>query len=179
MPLPIAHSLAGASVVALARPRGSIATDWRLLLLGGFLAVTPDFDFLLIWTLHVSRSLHRGPTHSIFFALVVAALMLMVAGFSRGGAVLACGAAFLSHGVLDFLTTKRGGGVKLLWPFSDERFKLGVVGFSEFPHGFNLVELLKASAIELIVFTPILLTVLVVREYFSWHRAASKIDSRI
>ena len=80
---------------------------------------------------------------------------------------MACGAALRSHGILDYLCTKDGGGVGLLWPFSDERLKLGVIGVSEFPHGINLVELAKASLIELIIFAPILLAALMMRNYLA------------
>jgi membrane-bound metal-dependent hydrolase YbcI (DUF457 family) len=177
MPLPIAHSLVGASVVAFSRPRGSLKSDWPLLLFGAFLAISPDFDFLLIWSLHLRRGLHRGPTHSIFIALIVTGLMLIGTGFSHIRSVLACGAAFLSHGLLDFLTTKWGGGVKLLWPFSDERLKLGLVGFSEFPQGFNLMELVKSSLIELMAFAPILLAVLLMRGYLLQHSAMRETQS--
>lgn len=167
MPLPISHSLVGASVAALVRPQTSIRQDWLVLLSAAFLAVAPDFDFFLVWGLHLSRGLHRGPTHSIFLALIVTSLLLIGTGFSRIKSVLACGVAFMSHGILDFATTKIGGGVELLWPFSDERLKLGVVGFSEFPHGFNLVEVIKSGLIELVAFAPILLIVLLLREYLT------------
>ncbi|MDT4954432.1 MAG: inner membrane protein [Acidobacteriota bacterium] len=167
MPLPIAHSLIGASVVTLCRPRSPLKDDWRLFLFGAFLAVIPDFDFFLIWGLHLSREWHRGVSHSIFFALMLTGATLLVAGLSRTGIVLACGAAFLSHGILDFLSTRQGMGVELLWPFSDDRLKLGVVGISEFSHGINLIELVKASLIELIIFAPILLGALLVRKYLA------------
>jgi|SRR2546423_1047225 len=167
MPLPISHSLVGAGLAALSRPQSSLKRDWPVLLLAAFLATTPDFDFFLIWGLHLSRSFHRGPTHSIFLAAIVTGLMLLGSGFSNVRTVLACGAAFLSHGILDFLTTKLGGGVELLWPFSDVRLKLGVVGFSEFPNGFHLAEVVRSSLIEVAVFTPVLLAVLLIREYRS------------
>ena len=167
MPLPIAHSLVGAGVAALSRPQNSLKRDWRVLLLAAFLAVTPDFDFFLIWAGISGHEAHRGPTHSILFALAVTLLLAISAGFSYLRSVLACGAALLSHGILDFLTTRQGRGVELLWPFSDERLKLGVIGFSEFPHGFHLLEIVKSSLIELIVFAPLLLAMLLIREYWS------------
>lgn len=167
MPLPIAHSLVGVSVATLYHLRRPLNDDWRLILFGAFLAIIPDFDFFVIWGLHLSRSWHRGASHSIFFALMLTGVMLLIAEFSRARIVLACGTAYLSHDILDYLSTKQGGGVGLLWPFSDERVKLGLIGISEFPHGINLMELVKASLIELIIFAPILLGVLLIRKYLA------------
>ncbi|MGI8656440.1 MAG: metal-dependent hydrolase [Pyrinomonadaceae bacterium] len=164
MPLPIAHGLVGATIVALGRPQSTLNRDWHVLLLGSVFAISPDFDFFLIRGLHFGRGLHRGFSHSILAAFIVTASMLAVLGISHLRNVLALGAAFLSHGLLDFLTTKRGGGVELLWPFLRERFKSGLIGFSEFPVGFSLKEVIKASLIELVVFVPILLAVLLIRE---------------
>jgi inner membrane protein len=165
MPLPIAHGLVGASVVALCHPKSSFMRDWKLLLLGAILAISPDFDFFLIWSLHLGRGLHRGFTHSILVALIVTFFLSVIIGLSHIRVALACGAAFLSHGLLDFATTKRGGGVELLFPFSSARLKLSVIGISEFPYGFQLLEIIKSSVIELVLFTPMLLVILLVREY--------------
>src|SRR6476646_8975007 len=67
---------------------------------------------------------HRGATHSIVFALLLAlvALGLTVAlELPRLKTFLFAAAVAVSHGLLDTLT--RGGlGCALLWPFSDERF---------------------------------------------------------
>jgi membrane-bound metal-dependent hydrolase YbcI (DUF457 family) len=172
MPLPIAHSLVGASIVALLRPQGSIKRDWPILALGAFLAVTPDFDFFVIWGLNLSRGWHRGPTHSILVAVVATALMLIVAGRAHLRSVLACGAALLSHGILDFLATKEGSGVRLLWPLSRARLKLGLFGLSDFQNGFNWAELIRSLLIELTLFGPILLVLLLIREYLSSQASA-------
>src|SRR4051812_7792229 len=167
MPLPVAHSLVGASVVALFGPQRPLKDDWRLILFGAFLAIAPDFDFFFIWALHLGGGWHRVISHSFLFAIIFTILMFLVTRVSHVRGVLACGAAFMSHGILDYLSTKDGGGVGLLWPFSDERLKLGVVGISEFPHAINLIELAKAGLIELIIFAPILLAALMMRYYLA------------
>jgi membrane-bound metal-dependent hydrolase YbcI (DUF457 family) len=164
MPLPIAHGLVGASVVALWRPKGLLGRDWRKMLIGAALAISPDLDFFLPWGLHL-RGWHRGFTHSISLALAATGLMIAVLGISHLRDALAYGTALLSHGLLDFLTTQKGGGVELLWPFSNERLKLGWIGFSEFPFGFHVVEVIKASLIEILVFAPVLVALLLLREY--------------
>lgn len=164
MPLPIAHGLVGASTVAAARPRNTIKRDWLMLVAGAVLAIIPDFDFFPSVVLHASRSWHRGFTHSILMAVIVFGFLLLVLGTSRLKESVAFVVAYLSHGLLDWATTKRGGGVELLWPFSTERFKLGLIGFSEFTHGFALPEMIKDGLIEFAVFTPLLLIILLLRE---------------
>jgi hypothetical protein len=76
--------------------------------------------------------------------------------------------ALLSHGLLDFTTTRAGGGVELLWPFTSERFKLGLIGLSEFglKHQTrleSLMEMLKGCALELLIFGPVFLAILLFR----------------
>lgn len=153
--------------MALFYPQTSLRRGWRILSLGAFFAISPDFDFFLVWLLPQNWEWHRSLTHSIFFALAVTGLMFIGTGFSRIRIVLACGTALLSHGLLDFLTTKQGGGVELLHPFSDERLKLGIVGISEFGEGFYITELIKSSLIELIIFVPIFFAVLWIKGYLS------------
>jgi len=165
MPLPIAHSLVGASVITVSNPQSPLKEDWRLILFGAFLGIAPDFDFFFIWAF--GKGHHRVFSHAIFSALMLTVLMLLVTRFEHVRSVLACGAAFLSHGILDYLGTKDGGGVGLLWPFSGERLKLGVIGIFEFPNGINLVELTKAGLIEIIIFAPILLSALMMRHYLA------------
>ena len=53
VPLPVAHGLVGASVVAALRPSNQPGR-WRWLALGAFLGIAPDFDFALNW-LRLSR----------------------------------------------------------------------------------------------------------------------------
>ncbi|MBV9958826.1 MAG: metal-dependent hydrolase [Acidobacteria bacterium] len=164
MPLPISHGLVGATVVALWRPRSRVSLDWPQLFCGAILAVSPDADFLLVWGFH-QRGWHRSFTHSILMAVIITLLMLAMRGLLETRTALAYGTAFLSHGLLDFATTRLGGGVQLLWPFSGERLRLGLIGISEFPHGLGFVELLKSALIEMLVFVPVLLIVLGLRRF--------------
>jgi membrane-bound metal-dependent hydrolase YbcI (DUF457 family) len=80
MPLPIAHGLLGACVIAALYPK---PTNRRYipLFIGALLANAADFDFLLVFIFH-SKEWHRGFSHSIFFALVVAQFLF---GFSASG----------------------------------------------------------------------------------------------
>ncbi|GEM_PF-2150200 len=164
MPLPISHGLIDAGIVALVHYRNSIKQDWMKLLLGAFFAISPDFDFFIVFGLHLSRGWHRSFTHSIPFACIIAVLLIAVMGLWCTQTSCAYGLAFLSHGLLDYLTTKQGGGVQLLFPFSMDRLRLGLFGVSEFPIGINLSELVKTSLIEIITFAHPLLFFLILRE---------------
>ena len=119
MPLPIAHGLFGASVIAWLHPQSAPNRKYRPLLIGALLANAADLDFLLVFVLQ-SEAWHRGFSHSIAFALLVYAVFAVALGKSRLQVAIAYGLAFASHGFLDFVTTKEGGGVELLWPFSGE-----------------------------------------------------------
>jgi len=161
MPLPFAHGLVGAGVVAALHPRPT-RRRFAPLVAGALLANCADLDFALVFLAH-DRSYHRGFTHSPAFALAVCAAMLLTFGRARAREALAYGLAYASHALLDYSTTKFGGGLELLWPFSAERFGLGVVGLSELPSGMPPGGVLKAALLELLIFAPPLACVLLAR----------------
>ncbi|HEV3467840.1 MAG TPA: metal-dependent hydrolase [Pyrinomonadaceae bacterium] len=165
MPLPVAHGLLGASVVAALQPRSFLTTPGRLaaaLLAGAFAANAADLDFLLVFALR-SKTWHRGFTHSLAFALLVGAALAAGLGRERARQAAAYGLAFASHAVLDWVTTKEGGGVELLWPFTGERFVPGWWGLSEVPSRMPAADILKSLAVEFALFAPPLLAVLLWR----------------
>lgn len=170
MPLPVAHGLVGASVAAALAPEGWMATRRRrvgVLLAGALLANAPDFDFLLAFALR-SRAWHRGFTHSLAFALLSLGLLALWLGRARLREALACGLAYASHGLLDWATTKEGGGVELLWPLTGERFGLRWHGLSELPSRLAPLEVVQALAVESALFGPPLAAVLLL------HRLRAK-----
>jgi membrane-bound metal-dependent hydrolase YbcI (DUF457 family) len=75
-----------------------------------------------------------------FLCFLIGCLIFAGTAFTGIRKALALTTAFLSHGILDFLTTKYAGGVELFYPFSNERVKLGIFGVSEFESGFYLEE---------------------------------------
>ena len=158
MPLPVAHALVGASIVAAIRARPTSFRRPAALLAGALLANAPDLDFFLVFALH-SRAWHRGFTHSLVFAACVSLLFVFCLGRRRARDTTAYGLAFASHGILDFLTTRAGGGVELLWPFSSERFALAWAGLSELPSRLPPLAILKWLAVEFLIFTPLLLLI--------------------
>lgn len=167
MPLPIAHALLGASLAAAIHTRPDKQRYRVALISGAILANAPDLDFLLVFTLH-SRAWHRGFTHSLVFACFVSLLFVLTFGKRRLRDALAYGLAFASHGILDFLTTKAGGGVELFWPFSGERLLLGWAGLSELPSRLPPLTILKWLAVEFLIFAPVMLAVLL------WRRTVAR-----
>jgi inner membrane protein len=133
------------------------------LLFGALLANAADLDFVLVFALG-SRAWHRGFTHSLVFALAVTLTLALSLGARRLREAAAYGLAFASHGVLDFLTSKDGGGVELLWPFAGERLRLGWWGLSEVPSRLPAAGVLRALAIEIALFAPPLLAVILLRK---------------
>jgi len=99
----------------------------RPLLVAGIVAsMLPDLDVLAFrFGIAYSDPLgHRGFSHSLFFAMIMAAVAslfhrrLGVSRFTAFAFVLIAGA---SHGLLDMLTNG-GLGVAYFWPLTDERF---------------------------------------------------------
>ena len=163
MPLPVAHGLLGASLVAAIHPQ-PIKRYFIPLLFGAFLANAADFDFGLV-LIQDSKTWHRGFSHSITLALIVGLLFVLFLGKHRIREAIAYGLAFASHGVLDYITTKEGGGVELLWPFSSERLVFGWVGLSELPSRLPAIEIIKALVVEFVIFAPLLMLIMSLKKY--------------
>lgn len=162
MPLPIAHGLVGASIVALVHPNANLK-NWKPLLLGFILANCPDLDFgfsfLFGW-----RGFHRGFTHSLLVAFLVAVLIFILLRNRNWQIPLAYSAAFLSHTILDYLSAK-SGAVRLFIPFDNSPHGLGLISFSELSRGFVITDMLYFSLIETLIFAPLfLLAVFIIRK---------------
>ncbi len=166
MPMPVAHGLLGATLVAAVLPRAGARRYYLPLAAGAFLANAADLDFGLVFALH-SRAWHRGITHSFVFALLVFLALFVSLGRRRAAKAFAYGLAYASHSLLDFATTKIGGGVELLWPFNAERFALGWRGLSELPSLLPSAEIVRALCVEFALFAPPLLALLL------WRRRAA------
>ncbi|MNK13485.1 Inner membrane protein YbcI [compost metagenome] len=106
-----------------AADRGRIATP--LLAAGVVAAMLPDADVLAFALLipYADSFGHRGASHSILFATLLAALAALLRTHLHATAVQAAafvGISALSHPLLDALTSG-GLGVALWWPWSGER----------------------------------------------------------
>jgi len=170
VPLPVAHGLVGASVVAALRPSDQLV-GWKWLAFGAFLGVAPDFDFALNWLGISIGGWHHGFTHSIPFALVVGLMTIVVLRRWNVRSFLVFGAAYVSHTLLDYALTE-SRGVALWWPFTNHRYKLQLPNPIDYTYSVNsfskaATDLLKISLVELLIFAPLLLVVISVRQFVS------------
>jgi inner membrane protein len=123
MALCLAHATAGYLAYEALRPAG----PHRPWLLAGavVLANVPDLDFLPGLAVGDPDAYHRGVTHTLLAALVVAAGVGLVARWRRvprawWWAAFAA-VAYGSHLLVDWMTVDvvPPHGIQLLWPFSD------------------------------------------------------------
>jgi inner membrane protein len=133
MPSIISHAVVP---LAVGLALGSKAIPGRLLLIGMTAAMLPDADVLAFrFGIPYAHQLgHRGITHSLVFALLLATLAWIFArqlASSRKHAFSFMFFATASHPLLDMLTNG-GLGVALIWPISNERlfFPLRVIEVS-------------------------------------------------
>ena len=173
--MPIAHGLLGASIIAAVHPQPA-KRYFAPFFIGILLANAADFDFFLVLFFE-SRVWHRGFTHSILFALLVCLIFIMVLGKKHIRTALAFGLSYASHCLLDFATTKDGGGVELFWFFSSERWQLGLVELSESATKLPLVEVVRALFLETLLFIPVFVLMLYLRRYLrpDWSKAKDSI----
>jgi inner membrane protein len=143
MPTILTHA---AVPLAIGLGLGEKRVSRRLLVAGVVASMLPDVDTIgfHFGVPYGSRFGHRGFTHSLAFA----AVMATAAALSSKGLRTTVGKAFAfvfvagaSHGLLDTLTTG-GRGVALLWPFTAQRFfapwrviRVSPIGVERFVHG--------------------------------------------
>jgi len=123
MPSIITHA---AVPLALWYAAGRDRISTRLLAAGVAAAMLPDMDVaaFALGIPYADGFGHRGASHSILFAALIAVLGIAMYRPLRSGAAQA--GAFLltcaiSHPLLDAMTSG-GLGVALLWPWSEQRF---------------------------------------------------------
>jgi inner membrane protein len=105
---------------------GNSRIPLRLLAAGMFASVAPDLDVVAfkLGIAYADAFGHRGASHSLLFALVLALLAAAAAPLLRASVrncALFVFVATASHALLDMLTNG-GLGVALLWPWSEQRF---------------------------------------------------------
>ncbi|HSO07817.1 MAG TPA: metal-dependent hydrolase [Pelomicrobium sp.] len=116
--------------LALAAAGGPRAVPAPLLAFGIACSVAPDLDVFAPWFGFGWGSFfsHRGFTHTLGFALMLAALAAALHRPLRASPRAAFAFVFVcawSHPLLDAFTDG-GRGIPLLWPLSDERYFLPV-----------------------------------------------------
>ena len=105
---------------------GARTVSARLRMAGVVAAIVPDLDVLAFgFGIPYAAALgHRGMTHSIAFAMLIALCGVLAVPWLKTSRVMASGFLFfaaVSHALLDSLTNG-GLGCALLWPFSNERY---------------------------------------------------------
>jgi inner membrane protein len=121
------HAIAGLAIGTAFPPRVPSRRFWAL---SAVVAALPDIDGIGFWAGIPYESLfgHRGFTHSLFFAAVVAFVTLLAFrddafGKDRTRLWTCFFLATASHGFFDALTNG-GGGVAFFAPFVNERYFL-------------------------------------------------------
>ena len=120
MPTIVSHA---AVPLALGAGLGRKRIPPPLLIAGIGASMLPDADLFLFGASYDSVWSHRGVTHSIAFALLIAAVTAAVLRRTAPPltAFVLLFVATASHGLLDMLTNG-GHGVAILWPLSDKRY---------------------------------------------------------
>jgi inner membrane protein len=131
MPSPIAHLSAGYVIYRFMRRKLSpetlalSGTGLLLLLICLFFSMAPDLDALLGFSTGDMGRYHNQWSHSIAFAIAVAALAAVIMRRWKGSSFRSWLALFLAcygtHILMDFFTY--GRGVRLFWPVDPARCK--------------------------------------------------------
>lgn len=154
------HGVVGFTITKLI---GNKQTKW-LLLAAIFSAILPDFD-VITFKLGIAYQHplgHRGFTHSIFFAILWALVLMLTIG--RNNKLIWFLVIFLStisHGIFDAMTSG-GEGVGFFIPFNNDRFffsfreiLVSPLGIKKFFSGWGLRVVL--SEIKFIVIPSLLI----------------------
>jgi inner membrane protein len=155
----IGHIAVGMTAARLGSTSG--APRWTAMAWWSLLALLPDVDVVgfVLGVPYRAPWGHRGATHSLVFALAVAALVACAASTRRLRPLrtwVIATIALASHGPLDTLTDG-GLGCALLWPFDDTRFFAPWRPIPVAPIGMDLLSMYGAlvAATELVLFTPL------------------------
>lgn len=150
----IGHVVAGISIARLHDGR----FNWRSMLAFGAFSLLPDLDVIAFkfGIPYAAPFGHRGATHSIAFAILIAVIAWALTRSWK--TTLAMFATLLSHPLLDMLTDG-GLGVALFWPITNERYFFPWTPLPVAPIGKGMLSArgLYVVAVESIVFLPLLI----------------------
>ena len=131
MPLPLGHSAIGLAVSSLSNNSNTILTRFNHVLFVVILSNLPDIDVLIGLVLQGDgNAFHRGPTHSLLFALFAGYIV------SKGHRAWSqipsleftkCFLLVFSHTIADLLLTKTP--VSIFWPFQVYWLTVGCSGW--------------------------------------------------
>jgi hypothetical protein len=119
MPLPLGHLAIGITTYDLTNKNVSVFRNWRLAIVVVVLANLPDIDVLfgLLWNGN-GNVFHRGPTHSILFAVLLGAIsanLWKVYPFLPRLTFFRSFLLIFSHLIADLFLTS--SPISLFWPF--------------------------------------------------------------
>jgi membrane-bound metal-dependent hydrolase YbcI (DUF457 family) len=131
MPFPLGHTAIGLTTNELLTGKATFA-EWKTILFIAVLSNLPDLDIAAGLLIHGNGcAFHRGPTHSLAFALL-AGLLAANAWRLRSGIPrlkwTSCSLVILSHVIGDLLFTQ--SPVSLLWPL-EVHWATGFNGWGE------------------------------------------------
>jgi membrane-bound metal-dependent hydrolase YbcI (DUF457 family) len=157
MPLPMGHTAIGLATYELSTNNNSASSRLKIIIFLTILANMPDFDvivgLLIKWN---GNAFHRGPTHSLIFALIMGFLASRAWKISSRIPRMKFGICFLiilSHILADFFFTS--SPVSFFWPF-EVAWSSGYSGWGDvltsiFFKGFQDVGIIIGSAISIIL----------------------------
>jgi membrane-bound metal-dependent hydrolase YbcI (DUF457 family) len=135
MPLPIGHSAIGFAAHSLISKDKSRVNNWKMALFIIILSNLPDIDVIFGLILQGNGSAyHRGPTHSILFALIMgyaASKSSKIWSYISTVSFKTCFMLILSHVAADYFLTS--SPVSLCWPF-EAGYSTGNTGWSQLFH---------------------------------------------
>lgn len=175
MPLPIGHAAIGFATHSILSYGKIKANHWRVALFVVILSNLPDIDVLFGLILQNNGSaFHRGPTHSIVFALLAGLLAAKLPRWLNSIPALPFKTCFLiifSHVAADhFLTTSP---VSFFWPL-DVNWSTGSAGWRQVFHSV-FFEAVQDAAIVFVCMVAVM-TLMVVRRLFEgrirWMRGS-------
>jgi inner membrane protein len=136
MPTVMTHAIVP---IALGLAAGRRHISPRITVAGIALAMLPDADVIgfKLGIDYADQWGHRGASHSLLLAAMVAGLVAKALGPQQAGkAFLFLFLSMASHGLLDTLTNG-GLGAALFWPFDDGRFHAPITPIAVSPIGMS------------------------------------------
>ena len=132
MPLPLGHAAIGWTAHTLISRKNPSLSNWRQVIFVTLFANSPDIDVIIGLLLYGNGSaLHRGPTHSLLFAFLMAFLASNAWRLGRFFTRTDFGICFsliLSHLLADFFLTNTP--ISFCWPL-EVHWSLGHTGWTD------------------------------------------------
>ncbi len=148
MPLPLGHTAIGLAAHEVYNKNNSALSRWKVAVYIAILANLPDLDILIGLLLQGNGIVfHRGPTHSLFFALFMgffASIAYRLWSQIPKMSFVNCFILILSHVLADFFLTS--SPVSFFWPF-EVTYLTGYVGLEDVVHSIFLQSFQDAGII--------------------------------